>query len=69
MVLNQAGNDCSVFLRQTHSWANVRKHLDAYIGMVTWVPLANVVEERTEHEQVGPRHSVDKRSGISNRLP
>ena len=38
-------------------------------GVVALVALADVVEQRAEHEQVGSRHAVDEFGGVGRRLP
>ena len=39
------------------------------VGVVARVALADVVEQRAEHEQVGPGDPVDELGGVGGRLP
>ena len=49
--------------------APMRGHeLHADLGVVAWVPLADVVEERAEHEQVGPVRAGHEGRGVGARL-
>jgi hypothetical protein len=54
--------------RQPHARPQVAHHHHADVGVITGSPLADVVEERPQHEQVGPLHTVGQRGGVGGRL-
>ena len=49
--------------------ADVGDQLDADLGVVAGVALADVVQQRADHEQVGAVDPVDERGGVGRRLP
>ena len=58
VVLDHRDEDLDVGRHQTELRADRANQLHADLGVVAGIPLADVVEERTEHQQVGARHAV-----------
>ena len=50
--------------REPHARADVGDELDADLGVVAGVALADVVQERAEHQQVGPVGAGDERGRV-----
>ena len=53
---------------EPHAGADGADQLDADLGVVARVALADVVQQRTEHEQVGPIGAGDERRRVGARL-
>ena len=49
--------------------ADALDQVDPDLGVVARVALAEVVQQRAEHEQVGPRDPVGQLGGVGRRLP
>ena len=69
VMLNHRLNDHHVIGRQTDPRTDARNEFDPDIGVISGITLADVVEQSTEHQQVGTRHTMCEVACVSRRLP
>ena len=69
VVAHERLDDCYVVVAQTHARPDHPDEVDTSIGVIARVSLADVVQERAEHEQVRTRHTVRQFRGVRSGLP
>ena len=69
MVLDHRNEHVDVAFGQTEPRTEVPDHRHADLGVVAGVPLADVVEQRTEHQQIGPTDTIRQLGRVRRRLP
>ena len=68
VVADQVDQSGGVVHIETHSWGTLRGDGRAHHAVVTPAPLANIVKEGTDQEQIWPIHFTRQRAGLDRCL-
>ena len=69
MLLDHGHQDLDVRRHETELRADGADEFHPHHGVIAGVPLAEVVEQRAEHEQVGSAHAVSELGRVRRGLP